>query len=197
MKTTSKTRNRRSIRLKGYDYSQAGLYFVTICTENRQHLFGEIQNGEMVLNYCGKIANILWYEIKNHIRNVRLHEFVIMPNHLHGIIEITNHVSNPNDIVPVGATHASPLQYGDGRRRGGACPAPTLATIVGSYKSAVSKHIRQSGFTEFAWQRNYHEHIIRNNHSHEYIANYIINNPKTWESDSLNLACFVGTISAK
>ena len=104
MKTTSKKHHRRSIRLKGYDYSQAGLYFVTICTENRQHLFGEIQNGEMVLNYCGKIANILWYEIKNHIRNVRLHEFVIMPNHLHGIIEITNHVSNINNIVPVGAT---------------------------------------------------------------------------------------------
>jgi REP element-mobilizing transposase RayT len=137
----------------------------------------------MVLSAIGEIASVLWNEIRNHVHNIQLREFVIMPNHVHGIIEITNSVAN----VRVGATHASPLQCDLGNRRGGACPAPTLATIVGSYKSAVSKHVRRSGFTEFAWQRNYFEHIIRNEHSYENIAHYIINNPTTWEKDRFNI----------
>ena len=184
--TSSKKHHRRSIRLKGYDYSQAGLYFVTICVHNGQQLFGKIENGKMILSATGEIANTLWYQIRNHIHNVRLHEFVVMPNHVHGIIEITKSVANAR----VGATHALPLQHGMDNRRGGACPAPTLGTIVGSYKSAVSKHIRRSGFTEFAWQRNYFEHIIRNDHSYEYIANYIINNPTTWEKDKFNFSTY-------
>jgi len=185
-RANSKKHHRRSIRLKGYDYSQAGLYFVTICTDNGQPLFGNIENGKMILNEHGKIVDTLWHEIKNHIHNVRLCEFVVMPNHVHGIIEITKPVANTR----VGATHASPLQHGVDNRRGGACPAPTLGTIIGSYKSAVSKHIRQSGFTEFAWQRNYFEHIIRNDHSYEYIAHYIINNPTTWEKDRFNFSVY-------
>ena len=184
MHYNSNIHRRRSIRLKGYDYSQAGLYFVTIRVDNGKSLFGDIVDGKMILSAFGEIANTLWYEIKNHIHNVRLREFVVMPNHIHGIVEITNHVANG---VLVGARHASPLQHGINNRRGGACPAPTLGTIIGSYKSAVSKHIRQLGFVEFEWQRNYFEHIIRNENSYEYIANYITNNPATWENDRFNL----------
>lgn len=90
------THNRRSIRLKGYDYSQEGWYFLTICTHNKQHLFGEIENYKMILNDVGKIVNTCWLEIPEHFPNVTLHEFVIMPNHIHGIIEITNVKFNRN-----------------------------------------------------------------------------------------------------
>ena len=102
--------HRRSIRLKEYDYSQNGLYFVTICTNNQTHFFGEIVDGEMCLSIIGKIVGALWHEIKNHVPNVKLHEFIVMPNHVHGIIEITNHVAIQNDNVAVGARHAPPLQ---------------------------------------------------------------------------------------
>ena len=183
MYQSAKIYRRRNIRLKGYDYSQPGLYFVTICAYNGQHLFGEVVRGKIILSGIGEIANTLWNEIKTHVHNVRLREFVVMPNHIHGIIEITKHVTNVNAGVHVGATHASPLQNVQDICRGWACPAPTLATIVGGYKSAVSKHVRRLGFTGFAWHRNYFEHIIRNDHSYEYIANYIINNPTTWEKD--------------
>ena len=80
--------HRKSIRLKGYDYSQAGLYFITICCQDRAHLFGEIENGEMILNEYGKIANQCWLEIPNHFPNAILHEHIIMPNHIHGIVEL-------------------------------------------------------------------------------------------------------------
>ena len=80
--------HRRSIRLKGYDYSQPGLYFITICCQDRAHLFGEIENGEMILNEYGKIANQCWLEIPNHFPNAILHEHIIMPNHIHGIVEL-------------------------------------------------------------------------------------------------------------
>lgn len=85
--------HRKSIRLKGYDYSQAGLYFITICCQDRAHLFGEIENGEMILNEYGKIANQCWLEIPNHFPNAILHEHIIMPNHIHGIVELVGAVS--------------------------------------------------------------------------------------------------------
>jgi REP element-mobilizing transposase RayT len=93
--------HRRSIRLKGYDYSRNGLYFITICTHDSECLFGEIRSGEMILSHIGVIADVFWHEIKSHTKNVELHEFVVMPNHIHGIIEILPHV---------GALHATPLR---------------------------------------------------------------------------------------
>jgi len=98
--------HRRSIRLKGYDYSQAGLYFVTICVQNHRCLFGKIVDGEMVLNEYGKIVEKYWFEITQHYPDCILHEFVIMPNHLHGIIELTK-----NDVnTTVGGENFRPLQ---------------------------------------------------------------------------------------
>jgi len=111
MHYNSNIHRRRSIRLKGYDYSQAGLYFVTICVDNGKSLFGNIVEGKMILSAIGEVANTLWHEIKNHIHNVRLCEFVVMPNHIHGIVEITNHITNVNIGVPVGARHAPPLHW--------------------------------------------------------------------------------------
>ncbi len=94
MSYNSKIHNRRSIRLKGYDYSQAGLYFITICVQNREWLFGKIENDEMILNDAGKMVEIEWLNLKNLFPNIELHEYITMPNHFHGILEI----------VPVGAT---------------------------------------------------------------------------------------------
>jgi len=188
MKTSS--RNRRSIRLKGHDYSQAGLYFVTICTENRQHLFGEIVNGKMGLNEYGNIVQQCWQEIPTHYPDTILHEFIVMPNHIHGIIQIINcktivGVENFRPLhdvkrTSVGAENFPPLHQHPN------CKPRTIGAMVRGFKIGTTKQLGKS-----IWQRNYHEHIIRNNHSHEYIANYIVNNPKTWESDSLNSACLI------
>ena len=139
MKFNPTLHHRRSIRLKGYDYSQAGLYFVTICVQNHQCIFGQIKNGEMMLNENGQIVQMVWNELPQHYNHIELGEFVIMPNHIHGIIVI-----NP----PVGA---------------GFKPAPTGGKKL--------------------WQRNYWEHIIRNEQSHQRIADYIANNPVNWGND--------------
>ena len=200
MKYNPNIHNRQSIRLKEYDYSQSGLYFVTICLQNRECLFGEIINDEMQLSAVGVIADVLWYEIKNHVPNLELHEFIVMPNHIHGIIEITSNTTNndiDNDDNNVGARHALPSDNNNDTRARHALPLPsqpqqsrfqnqgknTLSSIVGSYKSAVTKHAHRLGFAEFAWLRNYYEMIIRNKQSYQYIANYIINNPQKWNND--------------
>ena len=130
--------HRRSIRLKGFDYTRENAYFVTICTQNGTCLFGEIVNGQMRLNDAGRVAQMVWKAIPDHFPQVEIDASVVMPNHVHGIIII------------VGATHASPsTQSGP--------PKGSLGAIVGSYKSAVSREINQLHRTPGAlvWQRNY------------------------------------------
>ncbi|HRO44286.1 transposase [Agriterribacter sp.] len=168
--------HRRSIRLKGYDYSQAGLYFITICVHNRQCLFGEIVNDEMILNDFGNIAHHHWEKLSERFQNFELDVFQIMPNHMHGIIFLTN---------PVGAGFTPAPNHGATAR-----VAPTVADIVGAYKSLVSNQCLEIFKQKFPndymgklWQRNYHEHIIRDEQSYHRIANYIINNPQNWEND--------------
>jgi REP element-mobilizing transposase RayT len=164
--------NRRSIRLKNYDYSSPGAYFITIVTNNRQYLFGEIVNNEMILNEYGEIANKYWYEIPKHYTNTQLDEYVIMPNHIHGIIFI------------VGAIHELPLQQNEfsqliQRRK------MLLPKIIGRFKMNAAKQINQIRQTPGipVWQRNYYEHIIRNDNELNKIREYIINNPLTWQTD--------------
>mgnify|MGYP000864351402 FL=1 len=164
--------NRRSIRLKNYDYSSPGAYFITIVTNNRQYLFGEIVNNEMILNEYGEIANKYWYEIPKHYTNTQLDEYVIMPNHIHGIIFI------------VGAIHELPLQQNEfpqliQRRK------MLLPKIIGRFKMNAAKQINQIRQNHGipVWQRNYYEHIIRNDNELNKIREYIINNPLTWQTD--------------
>jgi len=164
--------NRCSIRLKNYDYSSPGTYFITICTYNRQCLFGEIVNGEIRLNEYGEIANKYWYEIPKHYTNTQLDEYVIMPNHIHGIIFI------------VGAIHELPLQQNEfpqliQRRK------MLLPKIIGRFKMNAAKQINQIRQNHGipVWQRNYYEHIIRNDNELNKIREYIINNPLTWQTD--------------
>ncbi len=167
----SPQRNRRSIRLKGYDYSQAGIYFVTICTQNRELLFGEVVNRKMVLNDAGRVAEKCWYAIPEHFPHVGLGTFVVMPNHIHGILLI-------NDKT-VGAKNFSPPQS-DQNPSG---TSQTIGSVIRGFKIGVTKWMRQN--TEFynIWQRNYHEHIIRNEDELNRIRKYITDNPAKRVSD--------------
>ncbi|MDQ6975264.1 MAG: transposase [Mariprofundaceae bacterium] len=157
---------RKSIRLKGYDYSQAGAYFITICTKNRVHLFGEIINGEMMPNDAGVMLENQWVGLQQRFHTIQLHEYSVMPNHFHGIITI---------------------------QRATTRVAPTLGDMVGAFKSlstyAYIQGVKQSGWARFQqtlWQRNYWEHIIRNAQVFEKISQYIRNNPAQWQYDQLN-----------
>jgi len=177
---------RKPNRLKNYDYSQNGYYFVTICTRNRQEWFGIIENGEMKLNENGKIAERIWREIPGHFVNIELDEFVVMPNHIHGIICIKNTVGN---------RHACSLRDGHtcSLRDGHACSLQKrqyqmIPVVVGSYKSAVTRNIRQiDPGNQFHWQKSFYDHVIRDELSLNRIREYIKNNPRQWDSDRENI----------
>ena len=234
--------HRRSIRLKGYDYSQEGLYFITLCTQNRACLFGKIENGKMSLNDAGQIANECWLNIPNHFPNVILHEFIIMPNHVHGIIQLVGannyspekisqelnssefnscvnnspkinlpEINSPannlseNQLTKIGNNHldgvgndlndnhsnhgANNVSINHGAKNvsplRGHSPSKTIGSIVRGYKIGVTNWFRYNGNSEKIWQRNYWEHIIRDEQSCHRIAEYIINNPAKWDVDSL------------
>ncbi|MBL7074123.1 transposase [candidate division KSB1 bacterium] len=182
MKYDPNKHHRRSIRLKEYDYSQAGVYFITICTKNRECLFGRVVNGLMELSPFGVIAHQFWFEIPKHFDNVELDEFNAMPNHIHGIIEIT---SDNQIAYNVGAIRELPLPklpIHVQRRK------MLIPRIVGYYKMNTAKRINQMRNTPGipVWQRNYYEHIIRNEDDLNKIRRYIINNPIKWESDREN-----------
>ena len=162
---------RKQIRLKDYDYSQPRGYFVTVCTKNRRPLFGEIRAESMYLNRDGQYAQSCWQAIPDHYPQVQLDEFIIMPNHVHGIIVILDVVDT------VGARPASPQQKNN-----------TLGDIVGSFKSAVTKRYNESRKASGAsiWQRGFYDHIIRGDNSLERIREYIATNPQRWQLDREN-----------
>jgi len=175
-------RNRKSIRLKGYEYSQPGHYFITICTHQRANLFGTIRGGQMVLNAIGAIADKCWRAIPGHYANVRVDEFVIMPNHVHGVIVIVDN--------NVGAIHESPPHIGANIH--GAVREPPLRSnanigkIIGRFKMNSAKQINilrgMSGVP--VWQRNYYEHIVRDGDALNRIRQYIRHNPAKWKNDN-------------
>lgn len=143
----------------------------------------------MQLSRLGVIADVLWHEIKHHVANIELAEFVVMPNHVHGVLVLGSDSAGA-DSAAVGARHALPLQTASssqpiGRQRFQNQGKNTLSSIVGSYKAAVSKHAHRLGF-EFGWQRNYWEHVIRNDDEYCRVAEYINNNPRSWALDKLN-----------
>lgn len=166
MKYNSDIHNRKSIRLKGYDYSKEGLYFITICTQNRECLFGEIINGKMILNNAGKMVEEIYNELSDVYKNIKFLEFVIMPNHFHSIIEILDN------------------------NRATTRVAPTIGDIIGAFKSlTTNKYIKMvkiglvPPFDKRIWQRNYFENIIRNEKAYLKILEYIKNNPLKWDED--------------
>ena len=251
--------HRRSIRLKGYDYSQAGLYFITICCHNRICRFGAVVDGKMILNDAGIIADSCWLEIPKHFPNAVLHEYIIMPNHVHGIIELTDStmdvqtVGVGNNTVGVGNNNVRVENFQPLQNKFQKMIPRSIGSIVKGYKIGVTKRLRTVGVennnvgvenntvrvgnnnvgvennnvrvenntvrvgnnnvgvennnvrvenfqpvqpdrhqsqpdrhepVQQIWQRNYYEHIIRNEQSYLRIAEYIINNPTQWKEDS-------------
>jgi len=166
-------RRRESNRLKNFDYAESGWYFVTICTQDREKMFGELQNQKMILNAPGKIVARCWYNLPRHYLNCRLDEFIIMPNHLHGIIAITGDRCVDQ---PVGT---------------GLKPVPTmtstasLSEIIRGLKTFSAKQInlirQTSGLP--VWQRSFYDHIIRNEKEYLTIKKYIYENPLHWLDD--------------
>lgn len=146
--------NRKAIRLKNYDYTQQGAYYVTVCVHDRKCIFGDVQDDEMVLSDMGKIAEFTWMDLSRHNTNIKLDKFIVMPNHLHGIIKI--------------------VREGHG-----------LPEIVRQFKTFTAKRINQTNQTQGSrlWQRNYYEHVIRDEDDLNRIREYIINNAMKWEED--------------
>jgi len=221
--------HRRSIRLKGYDYSQAGAYFVTICVQHRECLFGEISNQEMQCNPFGDVVWKWWNELPNYYARVQLDEFIVMPNHMHAIVVITDMVgaglSRPDPpTTAAGRDHPAPTHNVGADAAGRDDPAPThnvgttaagrddpapthnvgttaagrddpaptekrtLGQLMGYFKFNITKEInamRDSGFAKVL-QRDYYEHIIRNEYEWNAIAQYIRDNPANWDSDADN-----------
>ena len=184
MSYNPKKHHRRSIRLKGYDYSQAGLYFITICCKNKAYLVGNISvEGEnippkMILNNAGKIAEECWLDIPKHFPNVILHEHIIMPNHIHGIIELVveKNVSPYNEKNNAEYFRKS-TKYALAVR---CSPSKTIGSVVRGFKIGVTKWFRANTDIDTVWQTNYYECIIRNEQSFQNISHYIINNPVKW-----------------
>ena len=200
--------HRRTVRFHEFDYSEQGLYFVTICVHEQRSLFGRIVDGEMQFNLPGKIANKYWTSIGTHFPNTFLHEFVIMPNHIHGIIEITgggvgarfiapcNDMQNNNDFsnrdtinqgtvvtnVTKGAINRAPTAAGGFAGTKNPMSDVNLARIIRWYKGRTTFECRKKQLT-FAWQRDYYEHIVRNNDDYFRIVEYITNNPAKWHED--------------
>ena len=178
--------HRRSIRLKEYDYSQVGLYFITICTQKHLCLFGKIEEGKMILNEYGIIAEKELIKTSEMRPNIHLDEFIIMPNHIHGIIEITN---RRGTMRRAPSMHRYPTSYRAPKvEQFGKPTSNTIPTIIRGYKSALTKQINilrnQPGVP--VWQRNYFEHIIRNEKEMNETREYIINNPLKWDLDKQN-----------
>jgi putative transposase len=183
-------KNRRSIRLPKYDYRECGFYFVTVCAWEREHLFGSVVDGQMQLNEIGRVVEEEWFRSSEIRKEIEMDEFVVMPNHIHGILVIKTRrgmalpcPQNETDVPLMGT--AAPCPYNRcGRPRSG-----SLGAIIGQFKSAASKRIntmRQTpGFS--LWQRNYYERIIRNENELLAIRQYIRDNPFNWDHDPDNL----------
>ena len=157
----------QSLRLKHHDYGGLGAYFITICTYKRNHLFGTIRSGIMCLNTGGCLAWDAWYQTASRRPNISLGAFIVMPNHIHGIVHIDEKRSKEHQIAFKGPSH-------------------TLGAIVRGYKGQVTRYMRQQrGYSSntTVWQGNYYEHIIRSPQAYQNIEAYILNNPLNWHKD--------------
>ena len=206
---------RRSLRLKGYDYTHVGAYFVTIVTQGRSCLFGEIVGKEMQLNEAGEMACAIWKALPQRFPSIEIDLFVVMPNHLHGIIVInqpkraTTRVA-PTKLTNVGAglvpaqntnrcpdhrgiTRDAPIETMDGEMDRPTADRPALGDIIGAYKSLTTveyvrgvKTMKWAPFHERLWQRNYYEHVVRHEESLRDLQQYILDNPAQWDFDKEN-----------
>ncbi len=182
--------NMKSIRLPNRNYAANGYYFVTICTHEKYYYFGNVIKGKMQLSSIGKIANKFWLEIPQHSKYTYLDEYVIMPNHIHGIIVIDNPHNPSRDIPNKPNKHSRDVAWNvptkDDIYKIMSKLSPksgSLSAIIRSYKSAVTRWCRQNNYHNFKWQPRFYEHIIRNDGSLDIIRKYIVNNPLKWSED--------------
>jgi REP element-mobilizing transposase RayT len=177
--------HRRSIRLKGYDYTLSGAYFITIVTHERECLFGEITNSEMAANKFGLVAQQMWDKLPARFRNVELGTFIVMPNHIHGIILLDGTRRGIAESAADSDDQSS--RYALTERQFGKMIRGSIPAIVRAYKSSVAYRINIMRGLRNApvWQRNYYEHIIRNADEAERIEHYIMSNPSNWATDDV------------
>ena len=179
MESCSNRPSRRSVRLPAFDYSRVGMYFVTICAVERRCIFGEIHGNAAELSPIGEIVRTCWIDVPTHFTNVKIETYIVMPNHMHGILTIHSKLPDADVQDKTGKAMES-----FGR------PTPkSIPTIVRSFKSAASKRTRESGLVvgESIWQRGYYEHVLRNTREYVEITNYILQNPARWAYDEENL----------
>jgi len=186
-------RRRKPNRLKNFDYSSSGWYFVTICTQNRECIFGNIINNNMILNKYGEIVNRYWLKLPKHFNNVELDEFIVMPNHVHGIIIIRNsnqYVGNDHRVVPINNNQVGH----DGPTLQNTRQQQLLFRIVQWLKTITTniyiKGVKNNQFPRFdkrIWQKSFYDHIIRNEYSLNRIRRYVKDNPRNWEDDRNNI----------
>jgi putative transposase len=198
MNVDQRTFFRQHARMKGFDYHSSHAYFVTICTGQRACVFGEVVKDEVRLSRCGIIASECWLAIPEHHPHVELDAFVVMPNHVHGLLLFAGDVceATATSELPVAATPASPRAHGPS--------AGSLSAVIGSFKSAVSRQINRMrpGSAKDLWQTNFYEHVVRNDRAHDRIRDYIFSNPQRWADDEENpngtgrdnLDAFVGSL---
>ena len=169
-----------SARLRSWDYSSPGWYFVTVCTKRMKPYFGKIDQVSSSLSELGQTVNQFWSEIPQHHKNIAIDEFIVMPNHIHGIIIIveTLHATSLQSMSQQ-TTSLHPTRSSISPRKG------SLGVIIRSFKSAVTRWARMNGHPNFAWQPRFYDHIIRNEDSLSRIRIYIQNNPLKWENDNI------------
>ena len=160
---------RKELRLKHYDYSKRGYYFVTICIKKRAPIFGDVMEGRVKLSEAGKVARRCWEEIPDHFGDMEIDEFIVMPDHVHGLLQI---------------------ESGDENKKGednGARNTQTIPVVIGNYKASVTREINEiKPDSNFEWQRSYYEHVIRDEEELREAREYIKQNPFSWQLDRKN-----------
>jgi REP element-mobilizing transposase RayT len=180
-----------SARLKNWDYGLNGAYFITICTQNREHFFGEIVESQFIASEIGTLAEKYWMEIPHHFPYIELGNFVVMPNHVHGILIIDKNTNGDGGNVetlqsPVETLHCNVSTNKNEQMANISPKSGTISAIVRSYKSVVTKNAHFTN-PDFGWQPRFHDHIIRNAPEWERIQTYIENNPMHWKEDKFYL----------
>ena len=174
----------KSMRLRNYDYSRDALYFITTCVKDRNCCFGTVLDGRMKLNGFGKIVGEQWLWLEKQFPFVRLHAYVTMPNHIHGIIEIGRDLVTPESKrrKPIEYSCGIPIDYGklEAERP---VKIKSLSELIGAFKTTSSKRIHLAGLKDFTWQHSFHDSIIRDKNSFFRISKYIRNNPSKWKED--------------
>jgi putative transposase len=187
---------RRSLRLKEYDYSQAGAYFVTICTRNRECIFGHIYDSGMQLNDAGRMVQSVWDKLPTRFPGLGLDAFVVMPNHVHGVIVLVGAglALSDNEGAGRGESCIRPGGSGNHKDRPYGTAVGSVGRIMQAFKSMVTHEyvmgVRQHGWPPFQgqlWQRNYYEHVIRKEDDLNDVRQYIFDNPAHWAEDENNL----------